>query len=431
MPPAVGLAAAAAADDSDERSEAGPQRSRHGGDWPWVVAATAGRATADERARFLAVLREAGLDRGRVVVATCHRVELHGIDAPPDRAVAAAFPWHGLVVRVGPDAARHVLRLAAGLESAVVGEAQILGQVREAHREAKRTGPLDPRLDRLFQIALRVGRAARAAGRPTTDGLASRAVLALAARLPESRFAGRTVLVVGAGTMGRLLALAAARAGAQVLLASRRAGRAAMLLRRLDGAGAALDLATAARYWEDGAVDGVLVALAGPWTELAREPGDHARPGPGPNRRPPIVDLSAPSAVPAPIRRALGSDFVGIDELADGSIAAVGASAAAKSAELAYRDRAESLVLEGLAEYRSWLVARAAGAAIRSLEARAEAIRAAEVEILLRRLPDLGPRERDLVALHTRRIVARLLHPSIRRLREGGGLAAIGEQVER
>jgi glutamyl-tRNA reductase len=234
--------------------------------------------------------------------------------------------------------------------------------------------------------------------------------------------------------MGGLLAHAAARAGAEVVVASRRPYRAASLLRRLDATGPALDLEAAADRWASRAVDGVLVALGGPWAALAPALAPGADAGRADAAlvagRPPIVDCSAPSAVPGPIRRALGPRFVGIDELADGPLASGGA-AATTSAELAYRDRAEALVSEGLAEYRSWLVARGAATAIRSLEARAEAIRAAEVDALLRRLPELGPRERDLVALHTRRIVARLLHPSIQRLRDGGGLAAIGERLDR
>lgn len=417
-------------------SGASPEPRWPASDWPWVVAAAAGRASAEERARFLAAIRDGGLERGRVVIATCHRVELHGIGERPEADAAAAFPWRSLRVLVGPDAARHVLRLAAGLESAVLGEEQILGQVRDAHRLARQLGPLDPRLDRLFQIALRVGRAARAAGRPNTDGLARRAVLALAERLAvgNGSLEGRTVLVVGAGTIGRLLALAAARAGATLLLASRDPVRASALLRTLDEPGEALDLSAAAGHWKRGTVDGVVVALGGPWSELDGLAGsEDERPGAPADvfDPPPIVDLSAPSAVPESIRRRLGVRFVGIDDLAERSRGwPAGASAGPTGDELAYRDRAEALVSEGLGEYRSWLVARLAGAAIRSLEAEAEAIRAAEVEALFRRLPDLGPRERDLVSLHARRIVARLLHPTIRRLRTGGRLDGAGSLLE-
>lgn len=414
-------------------SGASPEPRWPASDWPWVVAAVAGRASADERARFLTAIRDAELERGRLVIATCHRVELHGIGERPKPDAAAAFPWRNLRVLVGPDAARHVLRLAAGLESAVLGEEQILGQVRDAHRLARQLGPLDPRLDRLFQIALRVGRAARAVGRPTTDGLARRAVLALAERLAvgDRSLEGRTVLVVGAGTMGRLLALAAARAGATLLLASRHPVRAGALFRTIDGPGEVLDLAAAAGCWKRGTVDGVVVALGGPWSELGAVAGSEDETAGAPADvfdAPPIVDLSAPSAVPESIRRRLGARFVGIDDLADRSrgwaagLWPAGVAAGPTSDELAYRDRAEALVSEGLSEYRTWLVARLAGAAIRSLEAEAEAIWAAEVEALFRRLPDLGPRERDLVSLHARRIVARLLHPTIRRLRTGGRL---------
>ncbi len=396
---------------------------RSGSDWPWLVAAVAGQASAEERDRFLALIREAGLDRGRVVVATCHRVELYGIGDRPEGEAAASLPWRGLIVRLGPDAARHALRLAVGLESVVLGEEQVLGQVRDAHRAARRGGALDPQLDRLFQIALRIGRVARAGGRPTADGLARRAVRVLADRLGAGggRLEGRRILVVGAGAMGRLLARGALRAGAaSLVVASRDPARAAAVLAERGAAGEALDLGGAARCWQEGAVDGVLVALAGPWSALGvGGSGDPA----WVRDLAPVVDLSAPSALPEPLRRLLGDRFVGIDDLADGS-AGSGTTEGGSAAERAFRERAEALVSEGLAEYRSWVVSRSATTAIRSLQAEAELIRRTELEALFRRLPDLGPRERDLIGLHSRRILARLLHRPIRRLRAGEGVEA-------
>ncbi|GIW19802.1 MAG: hypothetical protein KatS3mg065_0098 [Chloroflexota bacterium] len=402
---------------------------RDGSDWPWVVAARAGRATAEERARFLGRIQEGGLDRGRVVVATCHRVELFGIGEPPEPEIAAGFPWRGLEVGRGPEAARHALRLAVGLESVVLGEEQVLGQVREALAAARRRGPLDPRLDRLFQIALRIGRAARADGRRTTDGLARRAVAALARRLGSSdgRLSGRRILVVGTGTMGRLLAVGVLRAGAELILASRHPARARALLEAVEARGEALDLEGAAVRWSEGRLDGVLVALAGPWTAIARETATDREVdrGGGPGRLAPVVDLSAPSALPEGLQKRLGRGFIGIDDLAEesGDATPPGAGDSAGPAELtaerAFRDRAEALVSEGLAAYRSWLMARAAGETIRALQDEAEAIRLAELEALFRRLPDLDPRARDLINLHSRRTVARLLHPLVRELRGG------------
>lgn len=402
-----------------------------GSDWPWLVAAVAGQASVEERDRFHGLIRAAGLDRGRVVVATCHRVELYGIGDRPEGGAAVSLPWRGLVVRLGPDAAWHALRLAVGLESVVLGEEQVLGQVRDAHRAARRGAALDPRLDRLFQIALRVGRVARAGGRPTSDGLARRAVRVLADRLGTGggRLEGRRILVVGAGAMGRLLARGVLRAGAaELVVASRDPARAAAVLAESGAAGEAFDLDGAARCWRDGAVDGVLVALAGPWSGLGVELGSDRGVEAGGSRAVvvdpvPIVDLSAPSALPEPLRRWLGDRFVGIDDLAAGP-ANPATSAGGPAAERAFRERAEALVSEGLAEYRSWLVSRSVATAIRSLQAEAELIRRTELEVLFRRLPDLGPRERDLIGLHSRRIVARLLHRPIRRLRTGEGIEA-------
>lgn len=171
-------------------------------------------------------------DRG-VALVTCHRVELYleGERAREPGEAARSFErWLGLrtgaapVVRVGEEAARHLLRVASGLESAVLGDDQILGQARFAYREACEAGRAGRLLHRLFHAAFRAGRRARSET-PLKEGSRSLAGAAVAeAGRVLGGFEGRTATVVGAGEMARL----AAR-----LLAERQVGRLLVVNRTL------------------------------------------------------------------------------------------------------------------------------------------------------------------------------------------------------
>ncbi len=171
-------------------------------------------AALDTRERLLATLLDAP---GRVLLSTCHRVEIY---ETTDRIE----PVPEMRTLVGRDAAAHLLRVAAGLDSAIAGEPQILRQVRVAYETA--TSDLHPMLGRLFERALHVGREIR---RATRLGDVQRSVGSLAVDDalrslvdPESA----TVLVIGAGEMGKLAVRALSRRVARVLVANRDRARA-------------------------------------------------------------------------------------------------------------------------------------------------------------------------------------------------------------
>ncbi|HXS83521.1 MAG TPA: glutamyl-tRNA reductase [Methylomirabilota bacterium] len=145
-----------------------------------------------------------------VVVSTCHRTELYyrasvaGDDARAEALWGARFADVGVdpVRLVGRDAAEHLFRVAAGLESLVLGEAEVLGQLRTALKGAQRTGCARPFLSRVFHAALRFGGRAR---HETGIGAGALSIASAAVRLlsEEGHDLSRlTVLVVGAGTMG-------------------------------------------------------------------------------------------------------------------------------------------------------------------------------------------------------------------------------------
>lgn len=338
---------------------------------PWALVTSAAELPAEDRATLAGELRlRLPANPEWALLETCHRVELYGFGSTPE--------INGVRALEGRAAVRRLLRVAAGIDSAVAGEAEVLHQVRDTLAEARARSGFDARLARLFESAIAVGHRVRAGGRPVR-GLADLAVEWLSSRTPLE---GRTVLVAGTGVIGSKLARAAASAGAKVTAAGRnpRPG--------------ALDLGAAAPLAPEAA--GLLVALAGPWSQLKPLAG----------RLPPIADLSAPSAVPAEARQELGDDFLGIDDLYRRG-----------AADPAWLARAERAVEAAVADYCGWLDGRRSVAAIQALRERAEARRRARVERLLHRLPGLPERERELVVELSHRLVTDVLHEPLSELR--------------
>ena len=285
---------------------------------PWAVTASAG--DVDVRGRDAA---KHEIDKwlaagGRgVALVTCHRAELYGFGPMPSIATVRVLSGHAAIA--------HLLRVACGLESVIVGEDEVLHQVRAALRSAHSA---DVRLIRLFQTAIATGRKARSGRTESSGNLAQGAVLWL---LENADITGQTVVVAGAGRMGAALAHSLKNAGAEVIVASRDAGRAARLARLYAGEG--VDLRTGADL--SGRAAGVAVALGGPWTELGAMASDTL---------PPIADISAPQAVPDEVRRRANGSFLGIDDLYRRTDALPGA----------YIEDAERLVAAKTTELVAW-----------------------------------------------------------------------------
>lgn len=394
-------------------------------DTPWLLAARAGALDADERAAFLAALPMTGRDgepapADRFLLETCQRIEWYGRGPGPEIA-GLVRRWPGLLLLEGDPAIAHAMRLGAGLDSAIVGEDHVLHQLRLALREARRSGSLTPELGRLVETAIGVGRRARARGRSgrTIATLALERLGVGSGRYGHRAEPGRPaarLLIVGAGTIGEDVARAAVAAGFHVVVASRTVGRAEALAARVATgrapAVAALDLAGARSAAS--MADAVVVALAGVW------------PIDGPTADlPPILDLSAPPALDAHVRAALGTRWTGIDELmAD-------ARRADDPGDDAYAARAGRLAEAAAAGYRSWLAGRSSVAELRRLADRAERRRAADVAALHRRLEGLSPGQRAVIDQFSEQLVARLLHEPLARLRvdDDGAVAAAARRV--
>jgi glutamyl-tRNA reductase len=388
-----------------------------------AVVATADRVAGPGREAIRPRLEAAAAVRsGRLLVVTCHRVELY-VDAPdPEelaslRAIAAAEP--GTRLLDGPAAARHAIALAIGLESAVLAEDEILHQLRAAVAATRERGPLGPGLEAVMTAALRAGRRARSWRPGPARSLADVAIERTLGTRRDLEGAG--ILIVGAGVMGTAVARSAQRRGASLRVASRRLDRAEALAADVGGSTLPFDPGPEAV----GRAALVVVALAGPWSI---SPATVAALADGP----PVVDLSQPGAVPA-AARSLGARIMTIDDLAAherGRSAArargVGSAAGALSAgpaagptaasEARFRRRLVALAERTEAELAARLAERRSGDVAGALAERLEAERRAELEAFWRGRPDLEPAERAAIEAMTRHLADRFLRDPLERL---------------
>ena len=350
-----------------------------------------------------------------VVLSTCNRTELYlaaDDEALPDRADRALLGLAGpaadalapVTYRLADEsAALHLFRVAAGLDSMVPGEGEILGQVRDAF-EAGSPGPI---LDRVFRMALHAGRRARV---ETAIGESPASVPAAAAALAQQVFedlAGRRVVLVGAGRMSELTAKNLMSRGANVVrVVNRTLDRAERLARELDAEASSLEGLVGALADADivvsstGASGFILSAEELPPTLRARR-----------GRPLLFLDLAVPRDVDPALAQIDGCFVYDVDDLeAIVSSSLAGRRAGAVEAERIVADEAE--------RFRAWQASLAVVPAIASLRARAEEIRASELARVEARLGRLPENDRDIVDTVTAQIVAKLLHEPTVRLKE-------------
>jgi glutamyl-tRNA reductase len=332
-----------------------------------------------------------------VCLSTCNRTELYLSSVDEERAVAAleavaGEPLDAVLYRLHEDdAAVHLFRVAAGLDSLVPGEGEILGQVRDAY-EAAAPGPM---LDRVFRQALGVGKRVRT---ETAIGGSPASVSSAAAALAAQVFGdltGRRVLLVGAGRIGELAASNLVSRGAEIaFVANRTVETARELAHRFGGAAIGLDELGA----KLGEVDVVLSSTSSP-DAVVRAADVPVR------RRAPLffIDIAVPRDLEPAIAELAGCFLYDIDDLE----AVVAETLSGRRAEA---ERAEQLVAEEAERFRAWRASLDVVPAIASLRARAEEIRSAELAKV--RVSD---DERRTLESVTAQILNKLLHlPTVR-----------------
>jgi glutamyl-tRNA reductase len=370
----------------------------------------------DELAALLRSLHEEPLAEV-VVVSTCHRLEVYAISADIERAeraivdrlaaplaVAPDSLMKSLYTKTGAGAARHLARVAVGLESVVIGESQIQGQVADALQAAHTAQTSGPHLARLFSTALHAGKRARS---ETGIGRHSLSVGHAAAQLVARELgdlARRRVAVVGAGEMAALAMQALRARGASDLhVVSRTYERAHALAGRYQAA--ASPWSERARALEN--AHAVVVATRAPHLLLRAE--DFAQEAF--DARPVVVDISVPRAVDPAVRSLTGLRLYDIDDLQ---------AIVAERQQLRHEEIAlvEEIVEQELAGYLAWERTRRVAPVITALRQQARAVARAEVERALRRAPELDEREQEILREMAHRIVNKLLHSPTMTLKE-------------
>jgi glutamyl-tRNA reductase len=349
---------------------------------------------AADRGRVAARLRTESAGQF-LILETCHRVDAYLVQSDGKLEPPSWLPG-GSRVLVGEAAIRHAVAVAAGRDSVVIGEDQILHQLRESVAEARGDGRLHPVLERLFALGLRAGRRARSWREGPALSLADVALSEIVQR--TGPVDGRRVLIVGAGRMGRLAARSMAAGGASISVANRSPERANSIAAETGAAIEAFDPGpTMDRF------AAVVVALGGPWT-IGRATVESLATGSAV-----VVDLSVPAAVPPELADRLGPRWISADDLA-----------LADPQSVAVNDRSlvrlDALIDATTAEFCAWLDARDGRAAAAAITARADRERSAELDQLWRELPDLDGQVRDAIERMSQHLARRLLREPLERL---------------
>lgn len=354
-----------------------------------------------------------------VVVSTCNRTELYAVvsrfHGGLDDLTTTLSDFTGSQVAdlqqmcsvyFDEGAVAHTFAVASGLDSMVVGESQILGQVKAALTHAQAQGTVGTLLNSLFQQAIRVGKRVQT---ETTIGSAGRSLVSAAYELLTRQcgpLQGRRVLVLGAGAMAGLAARTAAAAGADVTCASRTFERARRLADSVAGTAVPLAQLDAALAEAD-----ILVTCTGAKDMLIgadRLAGTAVRG---------VVDLALPADVSDDVRD-LGITLVNLDRLVDDQVDSATAAEIEAARELVRAEVQDFLGLRRAAQVAPTVVA---------LRTMASDVVSAEMARLDSRLPQLAASERDEVYRTVRRVVDKLLHQPTVRVQE---LASDTESVD-
>lgn len=306
------------------------------------------------------------------------------------------------------DAARHLFRVAAGLESMVVGEAQILGQVRDALAAAEQEDTIGDELRALFTTALKMGKRVRT---ETEIGRADVSVAGLAVRVAREELGGlrgRSALVVGAGRTSQLCAeLLRAEGVGRLMVTNRTSAAAADLAQRVQGE----ELPFARLAEGVAATDIVMSATAAPTPVLSAATTARALA----SRTAPlvIIDLAVPPDVDPAAGKLPSVRLFSLDELRlrDAEETAAPPHLAAEIA------RAEVIIAEGMRDFQRGRTIRRMAPGIATLRRHVESSQQSELARALAQLGDLTPEEQQVVARFGQRLVDKMFHHLVSRIR--------------
>lgn len=354
-----------------------------------------------------------------VILSTCNRTELYvttdGDVSQAERLLGSLAACKGTQVHprltyflAHDEAVRHLFRVAAGVDSMVLGESQILGQVRDAMSAATEAGSLNGVLSRLLHSAIRVGKRARSQtdiGRYCVS--VSSAAVALA-RQTVGTLEERTVLVISAGSTGELAAHSLAECGAaRILVTNRTAERATALAGEIGGQAVPFSRLAWALAESDIVISGTGADqfILGP-EQIASTVTNRD------GRELVLIDIAVPRDVDPAVGQLPGVRLFDIDD-----IQAV--SRAGMRGRRRQVLRVEAHVEDEVDDFMDWWRSLDVLPAITALRQRAEDVRRRELERTLRGLPDLDDEHRARIEAMSRAIVKKMLDRPIARLKDG------------
>jgi glutamyl-tRNA reductase len=359
--------------------------------------------------------------RELVILSTCNRVELYAVTVGSSfdqlesfladiQDIHLSMLSTALYHLLDEEAVSHLLDVAAGLDSVVLGEPQILGQVTDAYTAARRNSSAGKILSRLFQTAIQAGKRARtetAIGHNPAS-IASVAIKLISEVVPD--ISSSRIMVLGAGEMAELAVEALRKRGAnQIMVVNRTIQRAQELANRWNGQAAALEMLLELLPETDIGI----TSTGAPHTVIHKsmvEKSMHQR-----AHRPIVfMDIAVPRDVDADVKEVDGVRLFDMDTLTE----QLETSLAQRKAEVPH---VAAILAEECAHFVDYLATLDLLPLIIELRTQVNAIRQAEVDKAIRRIPDLSPEAEQRIDALTKSIVQKILHNPTIRLREVAG----------
>ena len=376
---------------------------------------------ASRTVEALIALRDYEAVREAAMLSTCGRLEIYAELDDYERGVEQIESFlhnfrHGdvgdlssyLYTLLGNQAAQHLFKVATGLDSMLIGEAEILGQVKDAYVQAQKAHSLGKTLHALFRQALHAGKDARSQTPIGGESVSIAGAAIAAARAHVGSLEGKTVLVIGAGKMGAAAAKRFKQEGVRDLIVVNRSFAKAHGIVETLGVGRAVEM------------PGIVAALAPADVVVTSTGASHFILSPGnvaeamlqrPERPLFVIDIAVPRDADPEIARIPGVRLTDIDALKD-------------VVELTLEQRraaiplVEEIIAEHAERFAHWYRSRVTVPVVASLVQKAEAVREAEIERLFARCPELTERERMLITGASLTIISKLLHSVVTKLRE-------------
>jgi glutamyl-tRNA reductase len=382
----------------------------------------------DELGRALLRLRSETGVAECVILSTCNRVEIHAEASESQAAALADFLTRDrgqdlgavephLFLLTEEDAIRHVFEVVASLDSMVVGETQILGQVKAAYEAAEEAGTLGPSLRTLRQRMLAAAKRVRTETEISRNAISVSHVAVELARKIFGELRGQRVLLVGAGKMSELAARQLVREGARAtVVGGRTFEKAESLATALGGRAVPFE----ALRDELAHADVVISGTGAPGVVIRREDVAAACKVRGP--RPLfLVDIAAPRDVDPAVRDLASVFLYDLDDLK-------AVSQANRDTRQRHAAPARAIVADELRAFLDWRLSRDAVPFLVQLRRRADDVRRAELENARQRLGELSADQHEAVEALTAAIVNKLLHSPTVHLKEAArrGEAELG-----